>query len=131
VLHIVQPPYNIHPGILGLAVNVTVLSIATALYPSATPHPTARFADKGRNTKRILFACGFGLVAIANWPVLVMVNRIYPFILGLPFFIFVMLVLNISVGLLLFVAYQVTDRYVDSARPSGAAPGLAHDAELR
>jgi hypothetical protein len=35
-----------------------------------------------------------------------------------------MLVLNISVGLLLFVAYQVTDRYIDSARPSSAAPGL-------
>jgi Na+/proline symporter len=131
VLHIVQPPYNIHPGILGLAVNVTVLSIATALYPATTPYPNAQFADKDRNTKRILFACGFVLVAIANWPVLTLLNRIYPFVMGLPFFIFVMLALNISVGLLLFVAYQVTDRYVESARSASAASGVADSAELR
>ena len=39
VLHIVQPPFNIHPGILGLAVNVTVLLIAAKWLTrsSATP----------------------------------------------------------------------------------------------
>ena len=34
VLHIVQPPFNFHPGILGLAVNVAVLLIATKWFPS-------------------------------------------------------------------------------------------------
>jgi hypothetical protein len=31
VLRIVAPPFNIHPGILGLAVNLTVLLIALAI----------------------------------------------------------------------------------------------------
>jgi hypothetical protein len=110
VLHIVQPPYNIHPGILGLAVNVTVLLIATTLQTGSAEQP-APPAPKGMlSTNRVLFACGCVLVAIANWPLLILVNRIDPFVVGLPFFIFVMLVLNLSVGLLLFVAYRVSNR---------------------
>jgi hypothetical protein len=60
-------------------------------------------------TNRILFACGCALVAIANWPLINLINRVEPFVLGLPFFIFVMLVLHILVVLLLFVAYKITD----------------------
>jgi len=39
VLHIVQPPHNIHPGILGLMVNVAVLFLATRLVrrPAISP----------------------------------------------------------------------------------------------
>jgi hypothetical protein len=58
---------------------------------------------------RVLVVSGCALVAIANWPLITFVNRIEPFIFGLPFFIFVMLVLNILVVLLLFVAYQLAD----------------------
>jgi hypothetical protein len=60
-------------------------------------------------TNRVLFACGCALVAIANWPLINLINRVEPFVLGLPFFIFVMLVLHILVVLLLFVAYKITD----------------------
>ena len=58
---------------------------------------------------RVLFACGCALVAIAHWPLINLINRVEPFVLGLPFFIFVMLVLHILVVLLLFVAYKVTN----------------------
>jgi len=58
---------------------------------------------------RTLFLCGCSLVAVANWPLLTFVNRIEPFVLGLPFFVFVMLALNLFVFLLLLLAYQVTD----------------------
>ena len=60
-------------------------------------------------TNRVLFACGCVLVALANWPLINLINRIEPFVLGLPFFIFVMLVLHILVVLLLLVAYKITD----------------------
>ena len=39
VLHIVQPPFNIHPGILGLAVNVAVLLITTKWLPRSPATP--------------------------------------------------------------------------------------------
>ena len=60
-------------------------------------------------TKRMLFACGCALVALANWPLINLINRVEPFVLGLPFFIFVMLVIHVLVVLLLFVAYKTTD----------------------
>jgi SSS family solute:Na+ symporter len=48
VLHIVQPPFNIHPGILGLAVNVAVLLIATKwLHRSSAAPPIPLAASKG------------------------------------------------------------------------------------
>src|SRR5438552_14794416 len=121
VLHIVPPPYNIHPGILGLAVNVTVLLIASAAQtgPAAQPVRPSPAANKpGYNA---FIACGITLVALANWPLLILFNRIYPFVLGLPFFIFAMLVLNLSVGLLLFAAYRATIRSDRSTRSPSAS----------
>ncbi len=109
VLHIVTPPYNIHPGILGLAVNVTVLLAALWRLPRAAVSRISRIKEKA-HTNRLLFAAGCVLLALANWPLLTLSNRIEPFILGLPFFVFVMLALNLLVGVLLFVAYQVTGR---------------------
>jgi solute:Na+ symporter, SSS family len=105
VLHIIDPPYNIHPGILGLAVNVTVLLLVTAVRRDAGTAGVARPYGKTRPANKILFACGCVLLAIANWPLLKLANRIDPFVLGMPFFIFVMFAVNVSVGLLLFVAY--------------------------
>ena len=58
---------------------------------------------------RILVGIGVALLAVANWPVLILVNRVRPFIMGLPPFIFTMLVLNLLVALLLFIAYRVID----------------------
>src|SRR5207253_6362084 len=57
VLHIVQPPYNIHPGILGLAVNVTVLLIAGALHTGPAIQPMPYSAAGNRAANRLLFAC--------------------------------------------------------------------------
>ncbi len=116
VLHIVQPPYNIHPGILGLAVNVVVLLIATRWLPrESVAAPAVRQFNERALTNRVLFASGCVLLAIANWPLLILSNRIEPFIFGLPFFVFVMLALNLLVGLLLFVAYHVTGRMPDKS----------------
>jgi hypothetical protein len=61
-----------------------------------------------RNTCRILFATGCLLVLAGIWPVLPLVNRIYPFVLGLPFFVFYMLMLNLAVAIFLFIAFRTT-----------------------
>ena len=110
VLHIVQPPFNIHPGILGLAINIAVLLIVTRLLPRSSAAPRMPVSAIGNTaTKRVLLASGCTILAIANWPVLTLVNRIEPFVLGLPFFVFVMLALNLLVVLLLYVAYRKWD----------------------
>ena len=57
---------------------------------------------------RILFACGCLLFAAANWPLMILVNRIEPFIFGLPTFVFSMFLLNFLVAVLLFIAYRMT-----------------------
>lgn len=58
---------------------------------------------------RCLVGAGLTLLAIASWPVIVLVNRVEPFIMGLPPFVFTMLVLNLLVALLLFIAWRVMD----------------------
>jgi hypothetical protein len=58
---------------------------------------------------RILFACGYLLFAAANWPLLILVNRIEPFIFGLPTFVFAMFALNFLVAILLLIAYRMTE----------------------
>jgi len=61
------------------------------------------------NSTHIFFAIGCLLVVVAIWPVLPLVNRIYPFVLGLPFFFFYMLMLNVAVGVLLAIAFRKLD----------------------
>jgi hypothetical protein len=51
---------------------------------------------------------GCSLVLAGVWPALGLVNRIYPFVLGLPFFIFYMLMLNIAVTVFLLIAFRRT-----------------------
>jgi len=58
---------------------------------------------------RWLVGAALILLAIANWPVIALVNRVEPFVMGLPPFVFTMLVLNILVALLLFIAWRVAD----------------------
>jgi hypothetical protein len=58
---------------------------------------------------RLLIAAAVALVAIANWPAIILINRVWPFVLGLPLFVFAALLLNILVSLLLVIAYRVTD----------------------
>ena len=55
----------------------------------------------------VLFGCGCTLVALAVWPLVTLVNRVQPFIFGLPPFVFSMLVLNLLVALLLFIACKL------------------------
>jgi hypothetical protein len=47
----------------------------------------------------VLLACG-------NWPVVILVNRLDPTILGLPPFVWSMFLLNLAVAALLVVAYR-------------------------
>jgi hypothetical protein len=61
------------------------------------------------NLAHIFFAIGCLLVVAAIWPVLLLVNRIHPFVLGLPFFLFYMLMLNVAVGVLLVIAFRKLD----------------------
>ena len=111
VLHIVQPPFNIHPGILGLTVNLAVIFAAAKWLPNSVRSSALRRSPAiTRPTNRVLFASGCVLLAVALWPLIVLINRIEPFVFGLPFFVFVMLVLNLLVALLLFVAYRETNR---------------------
>jgi hypothetical protein len=58
---------------------------------------------------RILFFAGCALFAVANWPIIVLINRIEPVILGLPVFVFVMFLLNLLVAGLLAFAYRKLD----------------------
>jgi SSS family solute:Na+ symporter len=123
VLHIVTPPYNIHPGILGLAVNVTVLLIVSRLVAResiASAAPQVRRSKEGAVATRLLCAAGVALLALANWPLLTVFNRIEPFVLGLPFFVFAMLAINLLVGVFLFAAYQVTGRFASRDESSTA-----------
>ncbi len=62
-----------------------------------------------KNSARILFAVGCLLILAAVWPVLPLVNRIAPFIFGLPFLVFYMLCLNFAVTIFLWVAFRFTE----------------------
>jgi len=59
-----------------------------------------------KNRRRIFFFFGVLLVLASIWPVLPVVNRIYPFVLGLPFFPFYMLMLNLCVLVFLAIAFR-------------------------
>jgi len=56
-----------------------------------------------RKGPRIVWLMGALLVFAGIWPTIVLVNRIHPFVLGLPLFVFYMVLLNFLVaGFLLF-----------------------------
>jgi hypothetical protein len=58
---------------------------------------------------RILWLTGMLLVLSGIWPILHVVNRIYPVILGLPLFVFYMLALNLAVAGFLLIAFRMLD----------------------
>ena len=58
---------------------------------------------------RLLFAVGGLLVLAAIWPTLELVNRMRPFVLGFPFFVFYMVALNFLVFLFLLIAFRTLD----------------------
>jgi len=49
------------------------------------------------------------LFALSLWPAVAFANRIEPFILGLPFYLFWMVSLDVGVAVLLAVAYYWLD----------------------
>lgn len=53
-----------------------------------------------------MFITGCVLLACGNWPVVILVNRLHPTILGLPPFVWSMFLLNVVVAILLVVAYR-------------------------
>lgn len=62
-----------------------------------------------KKARRILWLTGGLLVVSGLWPVLPLVNRIYPFILGLPLFVFYMLFLNFAVTMFLIIAFRILE----------------------
>lgn len=58
---------------------------------------------------RFLGIIGVLLVLAGIWPTLQFVNRIYPFILGLPLFVFYMVLLNFLVTGFLLLAFRVLE----------------------
>jgi hypothetical protein len=46
------------------------------------------------------------LLLAGLWPVVAFVNRIEPFVLGLPFYVFWMVMLDLMVAILLAIAYR-------------------------
>ena len=58
---------------------------------------------------RVLWLTGMLLVIFGIWPILHVVNRIYPVILGLPLFVFYMLALNFAVAGFLLIAFRMLD----------------------
>ena len=59
-----------------------------------------------KNSSRLLFLSGCLLLIASLWPVLPLVNRIYPFVFGLPFFVFYMFMLNFAVVIFLAIAFR-------------------------
>lgn len=49
------------------------------------------------------------LFALSLWPAVAFANRIEPFVLGLPFYLFWMVALDLAVAALLAVAYYWID----------------------
>lgn len=62
-----------------------------------------------KKAPRILWLTGGLLVVSGLWPVVQLVNRIYPFILGLPLFVFCMLLLNLVVTVFLVIAFRILE----------------------
>jgi len=65
--------------------------------------------DTARKAPRLFFLTGVVLVVAALWPVVRLLNRIYPLILGLPLFVVYMLLLNFAVAAFLCIAYFVLE----------------------
>jgi len=58
---------------------------------------------------RLLWLTGMLLVLSGIWPILHLVNRIDPVILGLPLFVFYMLLLNFAVAGFLLIAFRMLE----------------------
>ncbi|MGH9627040.1 MAG: DUF3311 domain-containing protein [Bryobacteraceae bacterium] len=58
---------------------------------------------------RIIVVLAVVLFGLSIWPFVPLVNRIEPFILGLPFYLFWMVLLDVLVAALLAVAYRLLD----------------------
>ena len=54
--------------------------------------------------KRLFVAIGAGIVLFSIWPAVTLFNRVQPFILGLPPFVFFSLVVFVAVPVFLFAA---------------------------
>jgi hypothetical protein len=64
--------------------------------------------EGGELTKAIVFVAAF-LFSLSLWPFVPLVNRIEPFVFGLPFYLFWMVFLDLLVAALLAVAYYLLD----------------------
>lgn len=62
-----------------------------------------------KKTPRFLWLIGCLLVLAGIWPTLQFVNRIYPFIFGLPLFVFYMVLLNFLVAAYLLLAFRLLE----------------------
>jgi hypothetical protein len=58
------------------------------------------------SASRLIVAAAIALLLAGLWPFIAVVNRIQPMILGLPFLLFWLSLLNVLVAALLAVAYR-------------------------
>ncbi|HYZ84527.1 MAG TPA: hypothetical protein VE621_08995 [Bryobacteraceae bacterium] len=61
------------------------------------------------NRTRVVAALAALLFTLSLWPAVAFANRIEPFVLGLPFYLFWMVSLDLGVAALLAVAYYWLD----------------------
>lgn len=58
---------------------------------------------------KLIVALAVALFALALWPAVAFANRIEPFVFGLPFYLFWMVMLDVAVAVLLTIALYVLD----------------------
>jgi hypothetical protein len=61
------------------------------------------------NRTRIVVVLAMALFALSLWPAVAFANRIEPYVLGLPFYLFWMVSLDLGVAALLALAYHWLD----------------------
>jgi SSS family solute:Na+ symporter len=108
----VQNPRGIHAGLLGLAANVLMFLTVSAFTKVDFPDRVNGLLDPlgstlRWNSKTQMLLMGFiGLLLLLVAPAIIVFNRIEPFVLGLPFFLFYILSLVALSVAFLFVAYR-------------------------
>jgi SSS family solute:Na+ symporter len=108
----VQNPRGVHAGLWGLAANVSVFLTVSVFTKVDLPDKVSSLLDPlgpmlqwNSNTRMFLIG-SIALLFLLVAPVIIVFNRIHPFILGLPYFLFYILSLvGLSVAFL-FISYR-------------------------
>jgi len=108
----IKNPRGIHAGLIGLAVNVLVFGVAGYFTKTKSTERVNKLLDPMAaslrlNGKSLIVVCGLAaFLLLAIVPPIFIVNRIEPFVFGLPLFLFYVLAYIAFTIVFLFVAYQ-------------------------